>query len=93
MTINGAPVGRELGTYPYRDQLDPTDDGDIEDGSIMLVVATNAPLNSRSLDRLGFRALMGLVALDPMPATVRGITSFLFPPILLFASHASANRQ
>ena len=60
MTINGAPVGRELGTYPYRDQLTSTDDGDMEDGSIMLVVATNAPLNSRSLDRLGFRALMGL---------------------------------
>ncbi len=60
MTINGAPVGRELGTYPYRDQLAPTDDGDLDDGSIMLVVATDAPLSSRSLDRLGFRALMGL---------------------------------
>ena len=60
MTINGAPVGRELGTYPFRDQPAPTDDGELEDGSIMIVIATDAPLNARSLDRLGFRALMGL---------------------------------
>lgn len=60
MTINGAPVGRELGTYPYRDLLKPTEDEDKEDGSIMLVVATDAPLNARNLDRLGLRAIMGL---------------------------------
>lgn len=60
MSINGAPVGRELGTYPYRDLLAPSDDGDREDGSIMIVVATDAPLSARSLDRLGTRAIMGL---------------------------------
>ena len=60
MTINGAPVGRELGTYPYRDLIAPSDDGDLDDGSIMIVVATDAPLNARSLDRIGTRAIMGL---------------------------------
>ncbi|MDP6414053.1 MAG: P1 family peptidase [Gammaproteobacteria bacterium] len=60
MTINGAPVGRELGTYSFRQQLRPQDDSDREDGSIMIVVATDAPLNARSLDRLGLRAIMGL---------------------------------
>ncbi|MDP6535047.1 MAG: P1 family peptidase [Gammaproteobacteria bacterium] len=60
MTINGAPVGRELGTYSFRQQVQPQDDGDREDGSIMIVVATDAPLNARSLDRLGLRAIMGL---------------------------------
>ncbi len=60
MSINGAPVGRELGTYPYRDRLPASDDGDRDDGSIMIVVATDAPLNPRSLDRLGTRAIMGL---------------------------------
>lgn len=60
MDINGAPVGRELGTYSYRQQVLANDDGDKEDGSIMLVVATNAPLTARSLDRLGLRAIMGL---------------------------------
>lgn len=60
MRINGAPVGRELGTYSFRDQVISEDDGDKEDGSIMLVVATDAPLTARSLDRLGLRAIMGL---------------------------------
>lgn len=60
MSINGAPVGRELGTYPYRDLVQNQQDEDREDGSIMIVVATDAPLNARSLDRLGLRAIMGL---------------------------------
>jgi D-aminopeptidase len=61
LSMNGAPVGRELGDYAYRDELEAsarTDDR--EDGSIMIVVATDAPLNARSLDRLGMRAIMGL---------------------------------
>ncbi|MDA1369898.1 MAG: P1 family peptidase [Proteobacteria bacterium] len=60
MTINGAPVGRELGTYSFRQQLQAPGDGDREDGSIMIVVATDAPLDARGLDRLGLRAIMGL---------------------------------
>lgn len=60
MTINGAPVGRELGFFPYRGAAVPQGDEDREDGSIMLVVATDAPLNPRNLDRLGLRAIMGL---------------------------------
>ncbi len=60
MTINGAPVGRELGFFPYRGAAAPQGDEDREDGSIMLVVATDAPLNPRNLDRLGLRAIMGL---------------------------------
>jgi len=61
LTINGAPVGRELGTYSYREQLENKGKDDHqEDGSIMIVVATDAPLNARSLDRLAMRAIMGL---------------------------------
>ena len=60
MSINGAPVGRELGTYSFRENLPSVDDGDRDDGSIMIVVATDAPLSARSLDRLGLRAIMGL---------------------------------
>jgi len=60
MSINGAPVGRELGTYTFREQVAPLGDEDREDGSIMLVVATDAPLTARALDRLGLRAIMGL---------------------------------
>ena len=52
LTIAGAPVGRELGQYYLK--------GDLGNGSIMIVVATDAPLDHRQLERLGRRALAGL---------------------------------
>jgi D-aminopeptidase len=82
LTINGAPVGRELGRYDYRDVLEPRAGtaseataahraretaangavlgSDDADGSIMIVVATDAPLDSRNLRRLARRALIGV---------------------------------
>ncbi|WP_420125453.1 P1 family peptidase [Longimicrobium sp.] len=58
LTINGAPVGRELGRYIFQPQLEgPRDRGD---GSVMIVVATDAPLDARNLDRVASRALVGL---------------------------------
>jgi D-aminopeptidase len=61
LTINGAPVGRSLGQYSFREALEsaaPEEDGG--DGSIMIVVATDAPLSARTLERLAERALAGL---------------------------------
>ncbi len=61
LAMNGAPVGRELGAYAYREELESAAHAeDREDGSIMMVVATDAPLNARSLERLAMRAMMGL---------------------------------
>jgi D-aminopeptidase len=64
LTINGAPVGRELGEYAFREQLESTAAAaaadDAPDGSIMIVVATDAPLYARNLDRVAARAVMGL---------------------------------
>jgi len=63
LTINGAPVGRELGRYSFqRDVGGNGADGEdpSPDGSIMMVVATDAPLDSRNLGRLAHRALSGL---------------------------------
>lgn len=59
LTINGAPVGRALGQFPYARETMPEDE-DREDGSIMIVLATDAPLNPTSLERLAKRAMMGL---------------------------------
>jgi D-aminopeptidase len=55
LTINGAPVGQELGRYYLKDELAPP-----ADGSIIIVIATDAPLDSRNLGRLAARAMMGL---------------------------------
>jgi D-aminopeptidase len=61
LTINGAPVGRELGVYYLKQQLERS--GGIEDradGSCMIVVGTDAPIDSRNLHRLAARTMMGL---------------------------------
>jgi D-aminopeptidase len=55
LDIAGVPVGRELGRYSFRNQLKYPGDG-----SCMMVVATNAPLNSRQLWRLAKRATLAL---------------------------------
>jgi D-aminopeptidase len=61
LTMNGAPVGREMGSYGFAAELNSDhSDEDSEDGSIMMVVATDAPLTTRNLDRLAQRAIMGL---------------------------------
>ena len=62
LTMNGAPVGRELNQYSYKTQLEEARRGQIktDGGSMMMVVATNAPILSRNLDRLAKRAMMGL---------------------------------
>jgi len=65
LTVAGAPVGRELGRHYLRGVLGSGADStmgreDLGDGSIMIVVATDAPLDHRNLERLGRRALAGL---------------------------------
>jgi D-aminopeptidase len=62
LTMNGAPVGRELGRYSFQRELEQTAEvnRDSGDGSIMIVVATDAPLDSRNLDRLAARAMVGV---------------------------------
>jgi D-aminopeptidase len=67
LQMNGAPVGVELGQYSFSDEVarpdgpapDPALDPQ-EWGSIMIVVATDAPLSDRNLERLARRAVMGL---------------------------------
>jgi D-aminopeptidase len=66
LAINGAPVGRELGQYYLRDEIEPARQGggaasrDIADGSIIVVAATDAPADARNLERLAARAMLGL---------------------------------
>jgi D-aminopeptidase len=90
LTMNGAPVGRELGRYYLKEDLEPptrsgrevpdpaqpesesnSDSGsgsnsgpdlnsDRADGSVIIVIATDAPLDARNLRRLAARAMLGL---------------------------------
>ncbi len=54
LTINGAQVGKELNQYPFRNAIEKSD------GSCMMVVLTDAPLDARQLERVAKRAMMGL---------------------------------
>ena len=61
LTINGAPVGQELGRYYLKDELNPPAPAQASpDGSIIMVVATDAPLDARNLRRIASRAMMGM---------------------------------
>jgi D-aminopeptidase len=63
LTISGAPVGRQLGQYYLRHDVGAQHVAPLQppaDGSIIIVVATDAPLDHRQLVRLGRRALAGL---------------------------------
>lgn len=54
LQIDGIAVGEEMGKYPFRDAMEKSD------GSCMIVVATDAPVLDRNLERMAKRAMMGL---------------------------------
>lgn len=55
LAVAGVPVGKLLHKYYLSDELN-----DSPDGSCMIVVATDAPLDARNLKRLAKRAILGL---------------------------------
>jgi D-aminopeptidase len=64
LSMDGVPVGRELGRHAFapaaaQETSSPADRGRAE-GSCMIVVATDAPLSPRDLERLAARAVFGL---------------------------------
>lgn len=65
LQIEGAPVGRELDRYAFQNAVAAQGNvgglaGDRGDGSVIIVVATDAPLSDRNLRRLASRGMMGL---------------------------------
>jgi D-aminopeptidase len=56
LQIDGIPVGKKLGQYDLKEKLEKPS----VDGSIMIVLATDAPLSDRNLKRLAQRGLAGL---------------------------------
>ncbi len=55
LQMDGIPVGKELGQFYLQDELD-----EAADGSVMIVISTDAPLSDRNLKRLARRGLAGL---------------------------------
>jgi D-aminopeptidase len=66
LSIGGVPVGIELGNYYLRNVVSSANlesalrNPQSGDGSVIIVIATDAPLDHRQLNRLAFRSMIGL---------------------------------
>jgi len=60
LTIDGVPVGKLLGRYAFGPPASGQGADSSADGSCMIIVATDAPLDARDLKRLAARAVFGL---------------------------------
>jgi D-aminopeptidase len=108
LTMGGAPVGRELGRYSFREAVEPggadpdgaasahgsaradrawLDQEDTGQGSVMIVVATDAPLSDRNLERLAARAIMGLARTGSFAGNGSG------DYVIAFSTHPSVRRE
>ena len=56
LSVAGVPAGQALGRYMLKDELA----GGSGDGSVVIVIATDAPLSDRNLKRLAARAFLGI---------------------------------
>jgi D-aminopeptidase len=116
LSIAGAPVGRELGQYYLRNEIeqdkvgrpvsgatstpvlgrDAGRSGDDANGSCMIVVATDAPLDARNLKRLASRAIMGLARTGSSASNGSGDFVIAFSAtqeLRIMPEHSAAARQ
>jgi D-aminopeptidase len=110
LTINGAPVGRELGKYylkdelasaamtrcPGRDNRQPPCFPDTPDGSIIIVIATDAPVDARNLSRMAARAMLGLARTGAAGSNGSGDYAIAFstaPELRIQTSNEPATRN
>jgi len=56
LQVAGVPVGQALGQYYLKNELSKAS----ADGSCIVVIATDAPLSDRNLERLAHRGLLGI---------------------------------
>src|SRR3546814_2514415 len=91
LQVLGAPVGRELGRYAFHDVVGsaPASDdgklangtaGDRGDGSVIVVIATDAPVGERNLGRIASRAMMGLGRTGSSASNGSGAYELAFSP-------------
>jgi D-aminopeptidase len=94
LTMNGAPVGRELGRYYLKEELERAPNtpraqasiADRADGSVIIVIATDAPVDARNLDRIATRALSGLAR------TGASMTNGSGDYVIAFSTHPGMRR-
>ena len=83
LSVDGNPVGRILDQYFMKDVVDKGD----ADGSIIVVIATDAPLSDRNLERLASRGMLAI------GRTGSPVTNGSGDYILAFSTHESVRRK
>ena len=81
LTINGAPVGEELENHYMANEV-PYD----VDGSVMIVIATDAPVTDRNLERLAKRAFLGIAQVGGFASNGSG------DYVIAFSTHPDVRR-
>jgi D-aminopeptidase len=96
LQMAGVPIGPLLGRYSFQRDVEPVSGGrrppgdpfaERGDGSCMIVIATDAPLLSRNLERLAARAVMGLARTGSSASNGSG------DYVLAFSTHARVRRN
>lgn len=90
LQIDGVPVGEELKQFYLQDKINNK-----IDGSCMIIVATDAPLDSRNLERLAKRAFMGLAKTGGIAHNGSGdyVIAFSTDPSLRISHDAASSKQ
>jgi D-aminopeptidase len=82
LSVGGVPVGQKLGRYFLKDELSSSSG----DGSVIVVIAADAPLSDRNLERLARRAFLGIAR------TGSPITNGSGDYAIAFSTHAGVRR-
>ena len=97
LTIAGAPVGEELGQYYLRNELRQTGSvKDKADGSCMIILATDAPMEARNLKRLAARAWLGVARTGSSASNGSGDYAIAFstaPQVRIHANDKALTRS
>jgi L-aminopeptidase/D-esterase-like protein len=97
LPIAGVPVGFELRQYYLRQELQEAGSGaDHGNGSCMIVVATDAPMDARNLKRLAARTLLGLARTGSAASNGSGDYAIAFstaPQVRIHGADSSMTRH
>jgi D-aminopeptidase len=96
LSIAGAPVGQELGRYYLHNELQQDNGKDKADGSCMIIIATDAPIDARNLRRLATRAWLGMARTGSAASNGSGDYAIAFstaPQLRIHTSEKSPTRH
>ncbi len=89
----GAPVGQELGQYHLHNELQQGSGKDKADGSCMIVIATDAPIDARNLRRLAARGWLGMARTGSAASNGSGDYAIAFSTAPQLRIHTSEKPQ